>query len=108
MAYIPFFPLKVVSILFVALIVEEELVAGGRSGRAVKNISMERGGGKRASWVERGRENSRRRRIIRRLAIPRTAVGYVWIDLGKAALRNMELNALKYPAPVNNNDRGNQ
>ena len=30
------------------------------------------------------------------------------IDLGKAALRNMELNALKYPAPVNNNDRGNQ
>lgn len=30
------------------------------------------------------------------------------IDLGKAALRKMELNALKYPAPLNNDDPGNQ
>ncbi|KAL1544563.1 dCTP diphosphatase [Salvia divinorum] len=30
------------------------------------------------------------------------------IDLGKAALRKMELNALKYPAPLKNDDHGNQ
>ncbi|XP_047977534.1 dCTP pyrophosphatase 1 [Salvia hispanica] len=30
------------------------------------------------------------------------------IDLGKAALRKMELNALKYPAPLNNEDHENQ
>lgn len=53
-------------------------VAGGGGGGAIGDISVEGRGSEGAARLERGGEDSPRRRTLRRPPLPRTPLRHVW------------------------------